>query len=309
MVSHRPVGRRRAYKTFGWQGVTVTVPAEWELVSTRGRYNAGYVQLADRDTARLELRWEETQRLAPPSETVDAYLARLQKTARKKGTELSVQRNLRLASPVGKDVECYRWVSDRQAVAMLSRCGACQRTVHLHVLGGPGESLKGVARTVFASLRDHPEGGTELWEFFDVIFRTPAELALRQQSLKAGCIRMAFAGRCGTLEFVRASLAEVVLARSSLRQWFEEFYEKALRRRSFRIEEQQIKGHTGLSVEGKARFTVNPLRLFGRRRALRAACWHCDETNRLMICAFDGLKRDAGIFPDALASFRCCEKG
>ncbi len=296
----------RTYDTFGWQGIALTVPAHWQMVYTQGDRKAGYVRLADEEQPRLELRWETLKKTQPPGDAVDVYVAKLQKTARREDRELTVRRNLGLASPPGKDVECYRWVGEQQAVAMLSRCQDCHRTVHVHVLGEPEESLKSLARTVFASLRDHPVDGREVWRFFDVEFSVPEGLVLKRRDLKAGGVRMKFAGKSCVVEFVRVSLAQVVLERTGLEEWFRDFYAAFLKWRLCEVEQAQVKGHPGLRLRGRARLAVNPLRIVGRRRVVRAACWHCEPTNRLMICSFDGLERRANFFEEALESFRCC---
>ncbi len=306
MGSDHAVSARRALKTFGWHGITVTIPADWDLASTRGDHRAGYVRLADKERARLELRWETVDRPAPPFQTVNAYLKKVGKSARKKGFEFSSQRQLHLASPAGKDVECYRWLGERQAVAMLSNCAECGRTVHVHLLGEREEQLKALARTVFASLRDHSDDGTELWQFFDVEFRAPVGLPLKRRILRAGCIRMIFAGRGARLEFVRASLAQVLLADKDVGNWFRGFYDARLRKYAFRAGGERIKGHPGVSVEGRAKILASPLRVLRRTGRLRAACWHCEETNRLMICALEGRRREAEEFPRVLEGFVCC---
>ncbi|MFO7958271.1 MAG: hypothetical protein R6X33_14385 [Candidatus Brocadiia bacterium] len=297
---------RRAYDTFGWQGISLTIPVGWELVFTRGDRSSGYVRLADEERDRLEVRWERPRNPSSPARTVDTYVQKLEKRLRKDGIEVSVRRGIGLASPVGKEVECYRWDARQRGLAMLSICNECDRLVHVQVLGDRDESMNNLARTVFASLQDHPEDGADLWRFFDVEFRAPADLPLKSSSLKAGCIRMVFKDKRRRLEFVRMSLAEVVLAGKSLREWFEDFYSGRLKKYRSEIEEERLEGHEGLLVAGRGKLLSNPLGLVGRRRQLRAGCWHCEETNRLMICAFEGLERYEDVFSDALASFVCC---
>ncbi|MFO8007413.1 MAG: hypothetical protein R6V05_06720 [Candidatus Brocadiia bacterium] len=306
MTADHPDAERRSYTTFGWEGITLTVPSDWILLATHGKREDGYVRLGDGQRARLELRWEKTGSTAEPAVTVSSYLAKLRKTARKDGVELTVQRDLGLASPVGKQVECYRWVGDRQGLAMLSRCGDCRRTVHVQLLGRPEEKLKNLARTVFASLQDHADDDAELWKFYDVEFRVPGGLPLRTRSLQTGCVRMIFGGRRERLEFVRASLARLVLADQELEEWFRDFYRARLKWRRYQVEDARIKGHSGLRIEGHVGWLANPLGLLGWRRMLRAACWHCTETNRLMICAYEGRRAEPEIFEPALESFTCC---
>jgi hypothetical protein len=307
MGPHHASDTRRAYKTFAWQGISLTIPSSWELVFTQGKHRAGHVRLADRQSVRLEVRWQRGQVASPPSQAVDSYVARLARRATGEGAQLSVQRNLKLASPAGQDVECYRWVADSQSLAMVSRCRECGGIVHVQLTGRPGESLKGLARTVFASLSDHSDGAWQQWRFFDLEFQSPADLPLARKSLQSGCIRMTFARRQTRLHFVRVSLAQVLLADKSLEQWFKAFYAKPLRRRSFTIRQVGVNGHGGLEVEGRAWRLVNPMGLLGRPRIVRGSCWHCEQTNRLFICCFDGPAQGAEVFPQALAGFRCCD--
>ena len=312
MVPQDAAGRtqragERSFKTFGWQGISLTVPENWELVFTQGSYQSGYVRLADEESVRMEVRWQAARGPGTPADAVDAHLARLKKDARKKGSAFDVQRELNLASPAGKTAECYRWTADNQALAMVSRCSACNRIVHVQLLGEPHEGLKALARTVFGSLRDHPEDGVLAWDFFDLRFRSPAALPLFKSSLQTGCIRMTFSRRLTRLEFVRLSLAQVLLAGKPLRGWFDGFYALPMKRRSYRLKEARIKGHPGVELEGQPWLFCDPLRMAGRPRVTRAACWHCEESNRILICGYDGpASAAAAMFEPAVQSFTCC---
>jgi hypothetical protein len=311
MALQDPAGRAdralaRAFKTFAWQGICLTVPENWELVFTQGSYQAGYVRLADEASVRMELRWQTASGPGTPAGAVDSHVAKLTRDARKRGLSCDVQRDLKLASPEGKQVECYRCTTDRQALAMVSRCEECRRVVHVQLLGAPHEGLKGLGRTVFASLRDDPQDGTLPWEFFDLRFRSPAGLPLTKSVLQTGCIRMVFSRRLTRLEFVRLSLAQVLLANKGLRTWFDGFYAAPLKRRSYRLKEAQVKGHPAVELDGGPWLVVDPLRLVGRRRLTRAACWHCAETNRILVVGFDGPAAAAGTFEAAVQGFVCC---
>jgi hypothetical protein len=286
----------------------LTVPSDWDLVLTRGAHPSGHVRLADQDAVRMQLRWQTARQLGPPSVTVDAYVARLKKDALKRGTDLAVHRDLKLGSPVGKEVECYGWTADGQIVAMLSHCAQCGRIVHVRLYGRRDEPLRGIARTVFASLADHPEDGTNLWSFFDLEFSSPADLPLAHASLMVGCVRMLFARGLTRLEFVRLSMARTALAGKEMAEWFRGFYGKSLKRRSYRVEAGRVKGHPGVTVEGRPWLALNPLRLLGRRRVVRAACWNCEKTNRLFICCFDGPEAQAQRLEPAVQGLRCCEE-
>jgi hypothetical protein len=298
-------GGPRAFKTFAWQGISLTIPQNWELVFTQGTHRDGYVRLADEEAVRMEMRWQSATGPGTPSAAVDSHVARLKKDARRSGQEGDLQRDLRLASPAGMEAECYRWTAGCQLLAMVSRCPQCRRVVHVELIGRPEEGLKALARTVFGSLRDHPQDGRLSWEFFDLRFHGPADLPLTKSVLQTGCIRMVFSRRLTRLEFVRLSLAQVLLAKKGLKAYFDEFYAVPLKRRSYRLREAQVNGHPAVELEGRPWLLVNPLRLIGKARETRAACWHCEESNRILIVGYDG-PAGAGAFEPAVAGFECC---
>jgi hypothetical protein len=192
---------------------------------------------------------------------------------------------------------------------MLSRCTDCGRVVHLHVMGGIGEQLRGLARTVFSSLADHADGDWTAWSFYDVAFRSPAALPLSRSELKSGCIRMEFGRSLTRLEFVRVSLADVVLKGRTLADWFREFHAKRLKRRRFALDASSAHGHEAVGVEGRPWRLLNPCALVGRRRVLRGTCWRRTETNRIMICCYDGPAAGADVLSPAVEGFACCGEG
>jgi hypothetical protein len=303
-------GGARDFKRFSWEGVRLTVPSDWELVSTRGDRESGYVALADNASMRLQLKWDAVRRDPDPSEVAGRYIAELRKKAKKGKADITINSALNLASLTGKQTECYEWTGAERGVGMVSRCDQCSRMIHLMILGEAGESLRGLARTVFSSLRDHPEDDEAgiAWEFYDVEFRSPADMHLRRKELLTGCIRMLFQKGRRELEFVRTSMAQMLLEGKSLPQWFREFYATELKHWRCRTREAEIKGHQGLNVDARPWMMLDPGRLVGRPRLMRIGCWHCAETNRLFLVRHTGGRDDQDVFDRALQSMKCCEK-
>ena len=50
---------------FGWQGVSMELPANWELGGLSGDYNNGYVRMDDEDMPRMELKWSKSKEKKP----------------------------------------------------------------------------------------------------------------------------------------------------------------------------------------------------------------------------------------------------
>ena len=296
----------RDLKAFGWQGINLTVPGSWELVSTRGRYDSGYLGLADDAGVRLELKWDLVRGKTDLAEVANKYIQELRKQAKKSRTDITVKRDVKLAVLKGKQIECYEWTADTRGTGMVSRCEECRRLVHVIILGKPDESLRKLARMVFASVKDHSEDGKHLWQFYDMQFAVPKDIPLERSELKTGCIKMLFEKRSRHVEFVRVSLAETLLADKSLRKWFDGFYTAPLKHWHCKITDAQFKGHSGLRLDGKAWLVVNPTALLGGRRLMRLACWHCDASNRLFIVRHNSPRGEEEVFEQAVESFQCC---
>lgn len=310
MTAATDKGEPRELKRFGWQGIVLTVPEGWELTSTQGGYQSGYFGLADQAALRLEAKWDAArpkQGPAEPSEVAERYLKALRKKAKKDGAEITVRRDTRLCVIKGKEIECYEWTAGTPGVGMASRCDECDRMVHVIVAGRAGEPFRKLARTIFASLQDHPEGDGDLaWEFYDVEFRSPPGLPLERQELKTGCIRMQFAKGSRELEFVRVSLANAVLRGKELAEWFEGFYGPSLKRMRYEVEQAPVKDHPGVRAYGRAWLVTNPGALFGKRRETRVVCWHCEGSNRLFLVRRTAPRGEEDLFSRAVDSVKCC---
>ena len=84
------------WSNFGWQGLYLRIPSDWNLGRVTGDRKSGYARLDDAEIVRAELEWRETKsssrRPSPISQIVDRYVDGLEKKARKSGTPLTVQR-------------------------------------------------------------------------------------------------------------------------------------------------------------------------------------------------------------------------
>ena len=66
---------------FGWQGMSATMPAEWELAGAPKTHDPweGYLRLDDAAQPRFELKWSRAQRKFDLDKTVNQYLKGVQK--------------------------------------------------------------------------------------------------------------------------------------------------------------------------------------------------------------------------------------
>jgi len=268
---------------FCWHGVSVDVPADWELGAASGTADSGYIRLDDTDMVRLEMRWEKSKRKLTAKDVVTNHLKQAEKEAKQARQKVRSKRDISFVKLDGVDYECFSFDAEYQSFGMVRRCEECQRSVFIRVMYRKGDSIRAAAKRIFRSLRDHPSGDTVRWHFFDLEFETPCEAELKERSLKTGCLEMLFKRGRDELEFARVSLAEMQLQKKSLKSWFEEFYSKRLRAYRASCEEEEFRGHESLVYTGKARLLYPIVTLLRIRRDLWARVWHCPESDKLYV--------------------------
>ena len=73
------------WTTFGWAGITLSIPDSWEIAGISGDQKAGYLRLDDENMPRLELKWSESKRKKNDLHAVlDEYFKLVRKSYSKK---------------------------------------------------------------------------------------------------------------------------------------------------------------------------------------------------------------------------------
>ena len=86
------------WEDFGWQGLRLRVPSDWNLGRVDGDAEKGYARLDDAEIVRAEIEWRKLKGRevgVPLSDLVDRYLEGLKKKADKAGAGFDVQRRAR----------------------------------------------------------------------------------------------------------------------------------------------------------------------------------------------------------------------
>ncbi len=270
--------------TFGWQGITARVPADWTLGAIGGDHRAGYLRLDDAERPRLEVKWSEQN--VDLDRALDKYLAGLRKRRR---LELRVDDQARILSRRSKPdkrLRTFAWSGRESAVGVIWRC-KCGRTVVAQVIFARGERDRTLAREVLGSLEDHARDGRATWALYDLEFTIPQEFRLERQKLLAGYLELAFAAGKRRLRVCRWGMADVALADRELQHWYEV---DQVRRRDVEWDcaPAVVAGHDGLEVAGHQRRRLHQSRK-ALERLLRVhtvtdfdgRVWHCPQSNRI----------------------------
>ncbi|MGB9596817.1 MAG: hypothetical protein ACPL7B_11095, partial [Candidatus Poribacteria bacterium] len=65
---------------FGWQGITMEIPSNWELSALSGDYDNGYIRMDDENSPRMELKWSKLREKKPDLQKIlDEYFKGMRK--------------------------------------------------------------------------------------------------------------------------------------------------------------------------------------------------------------------------------------
>jgi len=294
-------------RLFGWQGLCLRVPEDWDLGRVDGDYSSGYARLDDAEMVRAEIEWREVPargRRLPISQVVDRYLDKLTKKAEKSGMDFTVQRRARFLKDKrwleGAEYEAFLWEADYRAYNVARVCGECGRIVLVRLLGRVDENMEALANEVFPTLTDHPEGDEVTWSVYGMTFRMPMEYKLSEQDLKSGHIKLSFERKGHVCRMHRLSMAQTLLHGGELSDWYPGFFRKDLRDFDYEVHGEEVRGHAGIRVLGRPRSRwrqmLRPLPFINPRprRYLDGRIWHCDAGNRICLVEHLYRKRDDG---------------
>ena len=224
----------------GWQGVTITVPDQWNFVQFGGDHAAGHFTLTDDDGPRLELRWETPERAVDLDKSVADFIKRIGGDLKKKKHSFDEVPNLQLLSPAKKrkaQLASFGWKSDGailgQGYGIAWQCEKCGRVVVAQTIGRGSErpgKLQNLASEVFTSMECHGSGGWETWSVFGLRVEIPEEFRLNKSRLLTGRIEfdwtrgaargmMAYFARDERIALSRHALANVLLQNETLHDW------------------------------------------------------------------------------------------
>lgn len=291
---------RPGWSDFGWQGLRLRVPDDWNLGRVEGDRRSGYARLDDPEIVRVELEWRTANaRVREPVETlVDRYLASLEKKATKSGVRFSAQRRARFLSDrrwlEGSEHELFTWEADFRAHNLALRSGA-GRIVLLRLLSRLDERPSPAVETVCRSLQDLSAEAEWPWSVYGMTFTVPAELTLESHKLRSGHIQLSFERGKEICRVQRLSLAAMLLKGAALADWYPVFCRQDLRDLVVELLPGEVSGHAALQVAGRPRSRwrqlLRPLPWLNPRPRLRldGRVWQCPASDK--ICIVDHLFR------------------
>jgi hypothetical protein len=320
----------------GWQGLTLTIPEEWNLAAFQGDHKAGNLRVDDGDGPRLELRWEQPAGAVDIERSIEKFIDRLEKQAARRKESFKRVSNphvLNLLHPGKEQVVNFGWSGEQakgvatHGYGMAWLCRDCGRVVVAHLIGRGREKTdktRRLAADVLGTLECHGQGGWETWSVFDLRVEIPEEFRLGRAKLMTGRLELGWErpipgpprgwfARPERLDVLRVAAANVVLEAEALPQWTQRMVARPDRRYSFgQATETSMHGHVAVLQQGVARDLRRRLGywlldILLRRRTPPAAlrAWQCEESNKIYAVNCELSTKNAHVCSDVLDSLEC----
>lgn len=337
---HLPALFAKETQLFGWQGLSLTLPANWNLTSFGGDATAGHVRIDDEDGPRLELRWEQPKITVDVERSIAQFLARLERAAKKKRQRFEAADHPHIVAKSRKrkaQLVNYGWSGDSaesinaQGWGVAWHCADCKRVVVAHVIGRghePAAKAQRLASEVLSSLECHGHGGWQTWSFFELQIEVPEEFALGTAKLMTGRIEiewqrvlkrgfpfnhMPAPQHRERIGLRRLAAANVLLESETLEDWANRVVGRGHQRYALGpAEPLAVHGHAAFVLRGaprdwRRRIIVWVGDLLSRRRtpAVEARVWHCAESNKIFVLENELTLADEHVAQDALDSLKC----
>lgn len=306
---------------FGWQGITMEVPPNWELSALSGDYDNGYIRMDDESSSRMELKWSKTKEKKPDLQKIlDEYFKGMKKRLGASADGLKIKRNIELVKNEdffrNRDVVFYSWKTDVRANGAIWFCRECKRVVVIQLMGYLKENILSDTLRIFESVHDHPEGQVNLWSAYNLSVEIPRRYQLDKRKLMSGYISFSFIDGSRILNVERYGLADVILKDADIGSWFRSYHAKDLRKYGFVIDEidsssddrdQRLK-MIGQEKRFIDRIPISPLFIIDkilRRKQIASRFWHCKESNRIYVVTAISKKGADELVSQVVSSIKC----
>lgn len=307
---------------FGWQGITMELPADWEFGGLSGDYDSGYVRMDDENMPRMELKWSKSKEKKPDlNKILDAYFKSMRKRLGASADGLKIKRAINLVKDEkffeNRDVLFYNWKSNVRANGVIWYCKECKRIVVVQVMGYLKESILSLTLRVLESIRDHPTGHTNLWSAYQLTAEVPRRYHLEKRKLMSGYLMLSFADGSRVLNVERYGLADVTLRDVDLETWFRGYHAKMLRKYGFSFEEVDNNCDHRIEMSGQEKRLIDHIPLSPvfaidkilRRKQIAAYFWHCKKSNRIFVIMAISKRGTSELVSEVASSIQCHEEG
>ncbi|MBD3184218.1 hypothetical protein GF312_18175 [Candidatus Poribacteria bacterium] len=303
---------------FGWQGISMELPSDWEFGGLSGDYDNGYVRMDDEEMPRMELKWSKSKEKDPDLHKIlDSYFKSMKKRLGGTAEGLKIKRDTNLIKDEefseGRKVLFYNWKSNVRANGAIWHCKECKRIIVVQIMGRLKETLLPLTNRIFESIKDHPDGHTNFWSAYQLMVEVPRRYQLEKRKLMSGYLMLGFIDGSRSLDIERYGLADVTLRDTDLETWFRGYYAKVLKKYGFSFEEIEDEDDHRIQMLGQEKRFIDNIPLSPvfaidkllRRKQIAAQFWHCKKSNRIFVIMAVAKKNAGELTAQVASSIKC----
>jgi len=322
--------------SLGWQGFTLTLPADWDLAQFGGTQENGTMRVDDGDGPRLEMRWETPQGAMNAERlerSVSHFLSLLERNAKKKKQPFQAADHPHIAARSRKhkaQLVNFGWTGDMDDPLVAHgwgtvwHCTECNRVVVAHLIGRgrekPGAAQR-LAADVLNAMECHGHGGWQAWSVFGLSVEIPTEFALSRAKLQTGRLEIewqrplppglrGWQSRPERIALCRVAAANVLLEYESLESWTRRTAILPNKHTAFdEPQETTVDGEGALLFDGMPRLLRQRMAQGVRARLLRQSVpraelrvWHSTRANKILVLETELTPQNHHVVEDVLDS-------
>lgn len=197
---------------FAWQGFRFEHPEDWAPVALTGNRREGYARLDGGNRVAFQVRWRTMRRPKDLRPSLDAYLNRLERDAKK------AKHAFRAEIEPESDRLGYRWTGVGQGRGTLFYSEPCGRVFFLEAVGGRKDSLLNSVRALVESFAAEPQP-LEHWALFGMTVRLPSGLLVARKEFRAGHTKLIFRTGVTQIDVERWGFGAELEAKHGLEPW------------------------------------------------------------------------------------------
>jgi hypothetical protein len=204
------------WKLVAWNGVSMRVPAQWEV----GSLGVSYLQLEDQTGPVLELKWQQLNRFFSHKNHLKK-LARLSNSAPGLDFEV-IHLPEEWRQPLRSfETQSFKWqgrqVGGKGAILYCTYCGKAS-LLQFYQKEGRDDSLLSVK--VLQTFRDHSDDGMVVWALFGLRALMPEKFGLIGYRFQPGHYQLKYKWGREQITLSRWGPADVLLKDEDLLDWF-----------------------------------------------------------------------------------------
>ena len=279
-------------KPFGWQGIELQVPVDWNFVVESGGRDAGLMGFTS-PSSKFELKWEKPKKKGGFSidTAAENFVKKLQKADKK--FKILNEGSMKVFNH--KAIYFY-YQTGHEGYGIMWYCDQEEKIfVGLFAFKPDGhEKAKIILENLLSSLKCHPSNNWNNWALFDFSFKTPSDFKVEDRKFLLGFVNLVLSkieshplcSEKTEVVFQYWSPANVKFKGEykDLKRWFEQHYARDFKKRykgKMRIGEFQdlrINGHKAKTFTSTTKQGLVLSQILGK---INAYLWYCSKSNRI----------------------------